>query len=86
MHEEAELVVSELVTNAIQATAERHLPAPVRLRLSSDGSQALVEVWDADSRPPQPRPTEVDSVPDWGARDLAPGHAGPRTPCAQARQ
>jgi hypothetical protein len=48
----------------LQATAGRQLPAPVRLRLSSDGSRALVEVWDADSRPPQPRPLEVDGVPD----------------------
>jgi anti-sigma regulatory factor (Ser/Thr protein kinase) len=64
LREAAELVVSELVTNAIQATAGRQLPAPVRLRLSSDGSRALVEVWDADSRPPQPRPMEVDGVPD----------------------
>ena len=54
----------ELVTNAIQATAGRQLPTPVRLRLSSDGSPALVEVWDADSRPPQPRPMDVDGVPD----------------------
>lgn len=64
LREVAELVVSELVTNAIQATAGRQLLAPVRLRLSSAGSRALVEVWDADSRPPQPRPTEVDGVPD----------------------
>ncbi len=64
LREVAELVVSELVTNAIQATAERELLAPVRLRLSSDGSRALVEVWDADPRPPQPRPMEVDGVPD----------------------
>jgi anti-sigma regulatory factor (Ser/Thr protein kinase) len=64
LREVAELVVSELVTNAVQATAGRQLPAPVRLRLSSDGSRALVEVWDADSRPPQPRAVEADGVPD----------------------
>jgi anti-sigma regulatory factor (Ser/Thr protein kinase) len=64
LREEAELVVSELVTNAVQATAGRQLPAPVRLRLSSDGSGALVEVWDADPRPPQPRAVDIDGVPD----------------------
>jgi anti-sigma regulatory factor (Ser/Thr protein kinase) len=67
LSEVAELVVSELVTNAVQATAGRQMPAPVRLRLSSDGSRALVEVWDADSRPPQPRAVEVDGVPDLAA-------------------
>jgi anti-sigma regulatory factor (Ser/Thr protein kinase) len=64
LREVAELVVSELVTNAVQATAGRQLLAPVRLRLSSVGSRALVEVWDADSRPPRPRATEVDGVPN----------------------
>lgn len=63
LRDAAELVVSELVTNAVQATAARQLPTPVRLRLSSDGSRALVEVWDADSSPPQPRAAEADGVP-----------------------
>ena len=44
---DAELLVAELVTNAIRAKAVRD-EAAVRLRLSSEGSQVLIEVWDAD--------------------------------------
>jgi anti-sigma regulatory factor (Ser/Thr protein kinase) len=57
-----ELVVSELVTNAVQASvdhdgrprysAERGL-ACVHLRLSTDGLAALVEVWDENARLPE---------------------------------
>ena len=43
----AELLVSELVTNAVKATAGQDLPLPVRLRLSSDKDRLLIEVWDA---------------------------------------
>jgi anti-sigma regulatory factor (Ser/Thr protein kinase) len=52
--ESAELVVSELVTNAIQAsrTAGRHLP--VRLRLLSDQARVVIHVWDSSPDPPQP--------------------------------
>jgi hypothetical protein len=44
---DAELLVAELMTNAVKATAARY-EAAVRLRLSSDGTQVLIEVWDAD--------------------------------------
>jgi anti-sigma regulatory factor (Ser/Thr protein kinase) len=49
-----ELLVSELVTNAVQASASVIGPAypPVFLRLSSDGHYVLIEVWDASNRPP----------------------------------
>jgi anti-sigma regulatory factor (Ser/Thr protein kinase) len=49
-----ELLVAELVTNAVQASASLNGPGypPVFLRLSSDGRYVLVEVWDANSRPP----------------------------------
>lgn len=59
----AELVASELATNAIQASASTP-PAPgpqvpaglpvVRLHLASDQHQVLVEVGDNDPRPPTP--------------------------------
>jgi hypothetical protein len=49
---DAELLVAELVTNAVNATAAREEEA-VRLRLSSDGTRVLIEVWDADPRLPQ---------------------------------
>jgi anti-sigma regulatory factor (Ser/Thr protein kinase) len=48
---DAELLVAELTANAITATAA-HDEAAVRLRLSSDGTRVLIEVWDADPWPP----------------------------------
>jgi anti-sigma regulatory factor (Ser/Thr protein kinase) len=51
--EVTELLVSELVTNAYQTTIRHQLPTPIRLRLSSDGHQVLIEVWDADPTPPR---------------------------------
>jgi anti-sigma regulatory factor (Ser/Thr protein kinase) len=59
---DAELVVAELVTNAVKATAAREEEA-VRLRLSSDGARVLIEVWDADPRPPTATDRE-DGRPD----------------------
>ena len=48
---DAELLVSELVTNAVKATADQQ-QAGIRLQLSSDNTCVRVEVWDADPRPP----------------------------------
>jgi hypothetical protein len=45
--EAAELVVSELVTNAITATRAAGAVLPVRLWLASEGSRALILVGDA---------------------------------------
>jgi anti-sigma regulatory factor (Ser/Thr protein kinase) len=54
--ETVELLVSELVTNAVNATAPVAGPVrpPVRLRLSSDRVQVLIEVWDPSDRVPVP--------------------------------
>jgi len=58
-----ELVVSELVTNAVQASVDhdgrpRYSPehglACVHLRLSTDGLAVLIEVWDENALPPTP--------------------------------
>jgi anti-sigma regulatory factor (Ser/Thr protein kinase) len=49
----AELVVSELVTNAYETTVRHQLDAPIALRLSSNSRQVLIEVWDADPTPPR---------------------------------
>jgi len=46
-------VVSELVTNAYETTIRRQLGTPIALRLSSNGRQVLIEVWDADPTPPR---------------------------------
>ena len=48
---DSELLVSELVTNAVKATAGRD-GAAVRLRLSGDSARVLIEVWDADPQAP----------------------------------
>lgn len=71
--EPAEVVVSELVTNAVQAMADWVIAPPIRLWLSSDHSRIQIAVWDAEPRPPQPNPIPVDGVPDWsddGGRGL----------------
>lgn len=64
-----ELVVSELVTNAAQASVDhdrrpRYTPdtglACIRLRLSTDGVAALVEVWDENFGLPTPNQAGLD--------------------------
>jgi anti-sigma regulatory factor (Ser/Thr protein kinase) len=70
LNEAAELVVSELVTNAVQASVEAARPGlddsePARvpavwLWLTSDGRQVVVEVGDGSPRPPVPADPERD--------------------------
>jgi anti-sigma regulatory factor (Ser/Thr protein kinase) len=60
----AELVVSELVTNAIRATLAMADPRPVRLWLAADRGRAAVGVW--DSSPDPPRPTQATDVDESG--------------------
>jgi anti-sigma regulatory factor (Ser/Thr protein kinase) len=55
----AELIVSELVTNALPAAVEAaggSEPRPVRLRLTREPESVLVEVWDASPDAPAVRP------------------------------
>jgi anti-sigma regulatory factor (Ser/Thr protein kinase) len=61
--EVSEAVVSELVTNAYETTIRHQLPTPIRLRMSSDGQQALIEVWDADPTPPRRPMLDADGLP-----------------------
>lgn len=74
--ENAELVVSELVTNALQATWHAGTGDPVRLSLLADERSVLVVVSDAIPDPPRPRHagpgdeegrglTIVGKVSDW---------------------
>ena len=60
---DTELLVSELVTNAVKATAGQQ-QAAIRLQLSSDSTSVLVEVWDADPEPPAPKDLTKDGTPD----------------------
>jgi anti-sigma regulatory factor (Ser/Thr protein kinase) len=59
----SELVVSELVTNAYETTVRHQLESPIRLRLSSNGRQALIEVWDADPTPPRLSALDAGKLP-----------------------
>jgi anti-sigma regulatory factor (Ser/Thr protein kinase) len=60
---DSELLVSELVTNAVKATAGRD-EAAVRLRLSGDSARVLIEVWDPDPRAPAPKDLGGLGTPD----------------------
>jgi anti-sigma regulatory factor (Ser/Thr protein kinase) len=60
---DTELLVSELATNAVKATAEQQ-QAAIRLRLSSDSARVLVEVWDANPEPPAPNDLGEGGAPD----------------------
>lgn len=51
----AELLVSELVTNGVNAAQAMEQRPPVWLRLSTNNLQLLIEVWDGNTRPPRPR-------------------------------
>jgi len=50
--ESAELLVSELITNAVKASRAVAQGSPVRLWLESDLAQVLILVWDASPQPP----------------------------------
>jgi anti-sigma regulatory factor (Ser/Thr protein kinase) len=56
-----ELVVSELVTNAVQRSRADGHPAPVRLWLLADRARVLVLVWDASPLPPVTMGTSEDA-------------------------
>jgi anti-sigma regulatory factor (Ser/Thr protein kinase) len=62
----AELLVSELVTNAAHAAARtgQH-PGPgvptVKLWLTSDGQRVLIQVWDHDHHRPARQDTDLDA-------------------------
>ncbi len=48
----AELLVTELVTNAVRASRDAGRDSAVRLWLLSDSAQLLILVWDASPQPP----------------------------------
>ena len=56
----AELLVSELVTNAITASRSAGSDCPVRLWLLSDAAQVLIVVWDASPH----LPARADASPE----------------------
>jgi anti-sigma regulatory factor (Ser/Thr protein kinase) len=68
--DDAELVVSELVTNAVKATGmtepkpswfEQQSLATIHVRLTHLESAIVIEVWDRDEIPPKPTDAAVDA-------------------------
>src|SRR2546429_7910307 len=53
--ESAELLMSELVTNAVNATGQPGQTVSVNLAGTGTGARVLIEVWDGDAQPPGPR-------------------------------
>src|SRR6266567_1774697 len=66
--ESAGLLVSELVTNAVDATGQPG--QTVSVNLAGAATRVLVEVWDADPQPPGPREPGGDGTGD-GALPVA---------------
>jgi len=77
--DDLELVISELVTNAVV-----HAQTPLRLLVRFDGHRVVAEVFDADAHPPRPaRPVDdvggiglllVDRLSDrWGSEPMRNG-------------
>jgi len=52
LSERVELLVSELVTNALKASQSLDWISPIRLWLLSDRQRVLILVWDANPQPP----------------------------------
>jgi anti-sigma regulatory factor (Ser/Thr protein kinase) len=63
--ESAELVVSELITNAVRTSAglpeAQHSLPTVRMWLSADHERILIQVWDADHQLPVPQQPDPDA-------------------------
>lgn len=67
----AAVVVSELVTNAVQASvgitesqfSGNWAPGtpPVRMWLSADEHRLVIQVWDGSGQPPEPQPVEPEA-------------------------
>ena len=68
----AGLLVSELVTNGVKAAQAIEQKPPVWQRLSTNNMQLLIEVWDGNTLPPNPRELEdgLPALEDEGGRGL----------------
>ena len=59
--EDAEILVSELLTNAVKASSSPDGAGVVVLRLLADRERLLIEVWDHNPDDPQPRQADAES-------------------------
>ncbi len=67
MAELVELIVSEIVTNAVKAsqglvTRDYPFPPTIQVWLSADEKRVWVQVWDGNNRMPQKREPDLDSL------------------------
>lgn len=68
---DAELVVAELLSNALHATHRTGIAAPMGLRLMASPALLAAEVWDASPDPPRLRPP---GLPDFDGSDPGEPH------------
>jgi hypothetical protein len=61
LSDSTELLVSELVTNAVQITSANTQSAAVQLWLLADRTHVLILVWDSSPLPPVPMNTSEDA-------------------------
>jgi len=59
--DDAELIVSELMTNALKAAGPLPNIEPIILNLRASDEYLMIQVWDALSAAPAPRPHAIDS-------------------------
>lgn len=59
--DDAELIVSELVTNALKASQSLQEIRPLALCLRSDRKRVIIEVWDHSPREPRSAPAGGDA-------------------------
>lgn len=58
---DAEMIVSELATNALKASWSLKDPSPIALRLLASHEQLMIQIWDALSEPPDPSRHEINA-------------------------
>jgi anti-sigma regulatory factor (Ser/Thr protein kinase) len=66
--DDAEMLVSELLTNAVKAAWQRGEASLTALRLLAAGMQLLIEVWDQSPDDPRPRQADADAENGRGFR------------------
>jgi len=59
--DDAELIVSELMTNALKAARVQHSIQPIILHLLASREYLMIQVWDALTAAPAPRPHAIDA-------------------------
>jgi anti-sigma regulatory factor (Ser/Thr protein kinase) len=66
-----ELIVSELITNAVSAASGYQTAPYVRLRLRMGTDHVLVQVWDGNPQLPQQQPHDLDAESGRGLEIVA---------------